>query len=468
MRESDPGAPPRARGDSGVAVDIPSTANAATTQARSPPAGDPLEQLLRKAWVNPDSGARIGVDIDAIAIEANLRGQEAERVAALGIGQRLAVVSDATTHAILGARIERALASVARIDSIVLPAHVHADMATVERVRIASAGADALVAVGSGTINDLAKFAAACDAKPYVVFPTAPSMNGYTSANAAITVDGHKKSLAAALARGVFIDLDVFAAAPRRLICAGLGDSLCRSTAQVDWLLSHHLLGTAYGFAPFALLARDEAVLLDAPQALVAGDRDALRALARTLVLSGIGMTLCGGSYPASQGEHLISHYVDMCAPPERPAFLHGEQVGVATLTMARLQEAMLDKPAPVLRTSAIDAPMLIAHFGEEVGAQCWQEFSDKRIDDARAGALTARVGARWEALRRDAATAGIGSTRIASVLQRAAAPLTANDIGLAEGFYAQAVRHARFLRNRYTFLDLAADTGTAVEPFLA
>ena len=30
----------------------------------------------------------------------------------------------------------------------------------------------------------------------------------------------------------------------------------------------------------------------------------------------------------------------------------------------------------------------------------------------------------------------------------------------LCDAFYADAVRHARFLRNRYTFLDLAADAG--------
>ena len=116
--------------------------------------------------------------------------------------------------------------------------------------------ADALVAVGSGTINDLCKYAAAQDGKPYVVFATAPSMNGYTSMNAAITVDGHKKTLPAATPLGVFMDLGVLAAAPARMIRAGLGDSLCRSTAQADWLLSHHLLGTPYRRAPFALLAR--------------------------------------------------------------------------------------------------------------------------------------------------------------------------------------------------------------------
>jgi glycerol-1-phosphate dehydrogenase [NAD(P)+] len=208
---------------------------------------------------------------------------------------------------------------------------VHPDIETVARVRAATAHADGLVAVGSGTINDLVKFSAAQDGKPFAVFATAPSMNGYTSANAAITVDGHKKTLPAALTRGVFMDLEILAAAPPRMIRAGLGDSLCRPTAQVDWLLSHHLLGTKYRAAPFALLAADEALLFEQPEALLAGDLDAMRALARTLVLSGIGMTLCGGSYPASQGEHLISHYIDMRSPPARADYLHGEQVAVST-----------------------------------------------------------------------------------------------------------------------------------------
>ena len=71
--------------------------------------------------------------------------------------------------------------------------------------------------------------------------------------------------------------------------------------------------------------------------------------LARTLVLSGFGMTICGGSYPASQGEHLISHYIDMLGDPAWPPSFHGEQIAVTTLTMARLQEAMLAGEAPVL-----------------------------------------------------------------------------------------------------------------------
>jgi glycerol-1-phosphate dehydrogenase [NAD(P)+] len=322
-----------------------------------------------------------------------------------------------------------------------------------------------LIAVGSGTINDLAKCAAARDGKPYAVFATAPSMNGYTSANAAITVDGHKRSLPATLARGVFIDLAVFVAAPPRMIRAGLGDSLCRPTAQVDWLLSHLVLDTPYRTAPFALLADDEPALLQAPEALVAGDLDAMRALARTLVLSGLGMTLCGGSHPASQGEHLVSHYLEMRGSAD--AALHGEQVGVATLTMARLQDAMLDAPAPELRATEMSARALQTHFGDELGASCWRAFAPKSLDAARAAELSRRIATRWNELRERAAKVRPTSERLAEVLHRAGCATRAVDIGVDDATWRDAVRHARFLRDRYTFLDLADDSGTLAERFL-
>ncbi len=422
--------------------------------------GDPLASLLRGDWLDPDTGAATGIGIATVAIERTLRGREADLVASLGLGRRLAVLSDRTTHEVLGARVEAALAGIARVDPVVLPREPHPDLPTVETVRAATKDADAIVAVGSGTINDLAKFSAARDGKPWAVFATAPSMNGYTSANAAITVDGHKKTLPASLARGVFVDLEILAAAPPRMIRAGLGDSLCRSTAQVDWLLSREVRGTKYRGAPFAMLAADEPALFASPEALMRGDVPAMRSLARTLVLSGIGMTLSGGSYPASQGEHLISHYLDMRATAGAPSSLHGEQVAVATLTMARLQQSMLEGPPPAARPTRMTAAALRAHFGDEVGDACWHDFSPKRLDEAAAAAATARIAARWEAIRREAAAILVPAQTLAAVMRRAGGPLEPRDLGLRERDYADAVLHARFLRDRYTFLDLADDAG--------
>jgi glycerol-1-phosphate dehydrogenase [NAD(P)+] len=361
---------------------------------------------------------------------------------------------------VLGARVERALAGGAEVASVVLDDRPHADAATVAVVREACAAADAIVAVGSGTINDLCKAATASAGKPYVVFATAPSMNGYTSTNAAITVDGHKHSLPAAAPVGVFLDLEVLAAAPARMIRAGLGDSLCRPTAQADWLLSRHVLGTPYRRAPFALLAPDEPALLDEPEALLRGDLEAVRALARTLVLSGCGMTICGGSYPASQGEHLISHYVDMFAPAGRGDFFHGEQVAVATLTMARLQEAALAAGPPRFAPSTFDRDGLVRRFGDLIGESCWREVEGKRLTREAADAMSRRVADGWGALCDDLHAIMVPATKLAAVLQRVGGPATARDIGLAPGFYAEAVRNARLLRGRYTFLDFTDDAG--------
>ncbi|HET9750925.1 MAG TPA: iron-containing alcohol dehydrogenase [Casimicrobiaceae bacterium] len=426
---------------------------------------DPIAALLDGTWIDPDSGVPCRVDIACVAIEPTLEGREAALVESLRLGRRFAVVSDAITHDVAGARIGRALAPLGNVDAIRLPRGVHADDATVEAIRAASSRADALIAVGAGTINDLSKCAAARDGKPYAVFATAPSMNGYASANAAITIDGHKRSLPATLARGVFIDLAVFAKAPPRMIRAGLGDSLCRPTAQVDWLLSHVARDTPYRHAPFAVLAHDETALFDAPEALLAGDVDTMRALARTLVLSGMGMTLCGGSYPASQGEHLISHYLEMRGAGG--SALHGEQVGVATLTMARLQEAMLEQCAPTLHATAMSARALQDHFGDDVGASCWRDFAPKRLDASSAAQLTERIARRWNDLRERAAHARVASERLADVLRRAGAPTGAADIGIDAATWRDAVRHARFLRDRYTFLDLADDSGSLAERFL-
>jgi glycerol-1-phosphate dehydrogenase [NAD(P)+] len=423
-------------------------------------AADPIAQLLRATWPDPDGGPPIGVPIDAIVIENSLRGAEADLVASLGFTGHIAVVSDPQTHAVLGARVERALASRVNVRSIMLDANPHADTATVDRVRAATASADALVAVGAGTVNDLCKYAAAVDRKPYAVFATAPSMNGYTSVNAAITVDGHKHTLAAAAPRGVFVDLEILAGAPIRLIRAGIGDSICRPTAQSDWLMSHELRDTPYRKAPFALLADDEPDWLLDPASVLRGDLDAVRALARTLLLSGLGMTLCKGSYPASQGEHLLSHYIDMFAPPSRPPFLHGEQVAVATLAMARLQERMLDRPAPVLHETAESEASIVRRFGESLGPSCWREFARKALSAEAAEELTERIHARWHGLANAIRPIALPSARIADVLRRAGAPATCAEIGVTSEQFACALRDARFLRDRFTFLDLAGDAG--------
>lgn len=420
---------------------------------------DPLEALLAGRYRDPQTGELVGVTTRALAIEPSLAGSEAELVAGLGFGKTLAVISDPNTSAALGARVTRALSGRFTVLSIALPHNPEPDAETVERLRLASASADALIAVGSGTINDLAKYASALDGKPYAVFATAPSMNGFTSLTASITVDGHKKTLPAHAPAGAFFDLEVLAAAPVRLIRSGLGDSICRATAQWDWLLSHLLLGTPYRELPFALLADDEPDLVAHAADLLGGDLGVMRRLVRTLLLSGFGTAIVGSSAPASQAEHLVSHYLDMLGPSSRPPVFHGEQIGVTTLSIARLQEVMLDAP-PVLVADRETEAEFVARYGDHLGHSTWAEFAEKRLTVERADELNHRITTNWQKFVAHAHAITLPSAQIHAALTAAGAPTTPEAIHLDRTFYEGALTHARDIRNRYTVLDLAAASG--------
>lgn len=423
---------------------------------------DTIARLVEGTLPDPDENGSglLHVPTRSVVIADNLAGVEAELVLNLDLEPPYAVVSDPLTRGVLGKRVERALGSTGAVISVQLDHRPNADMFTANALIRQTTNANSLIAVGSGTINDLCKFAAARQKKHCAVFATAPSMNGYTSVNAAISEHGLKKSLATVAPDGVFMDLEVLANAPLRMIQSGLGDSVCRPTAQADWLLSHLIFNGVYRQAPFDLLADDEDALFAEPEALVSGNLEAMRRLARTLVLSGFGMTICGGSYPASQGEHLISHYLEMRSPPDWVAHFHGEQIAVTTCVMARLQEQILSGPRPWISPSAVTKSSLVDHFGNETGAACWNEFQPKRVNAQRAEQINSRLEQNWQEIQEAISKVAIAPDRIAATLSRAGAPVSFTDIGLSRDFFSNAVLHAREIRNRFTFLDLAADAG--------
>jgi glycerol-1-phosphate dehydrogenase [NAD(P)+] len=420
---------------------------------------DPIQALLDGTYVDPETGRATAVATRSLVVADTLAGHEAELVANLGFGRKLAIVSDPATHDVLGRRVETALAGRFDVQSILLPADPDANDDSVTRIRAATVSADAFIAVGSGTINDLTKYASALDGKPYAVFATAPSMNGYTSLTASISQHGHKLTLPAQAPAGAFFDLAVLAAAPRRMIRAGLGDSVCRATAQTDWLMSHLLLDTPYRQLPFDLLADEEPLLLDLAADLVAGSLEAMRVLVRTLILSGLGTAIVGSSAPASQAEHLVSHYIDMLAPATRPNVFHGEQVGVTTLSIARLQEQLLAAP-PVFVPDTITERDVIVHFGPELGRSVWPEFAAKLLDTPKADALNQRIATQWNRISSQLAETFLSPARIEAILLAAGAPTTPAQIHLDRPFYEAAMLHGREIRNRYTVLDVMAGTG--------
>jgi glycerol-1-phosphate dehydrogenase [NAD(P)+] len=223
--------------------------------------------------------------------------------------------------------------------------------------------------------------------------------------------------------------------------------------------MAHLLVGTKYREAPFMLLKEDEAQLLARIPDIVAGDAAAIELLARTLVMSGFGMTICGGSYPASQGEHLIAHYIDMLGE-NLPVAYHGEHIAVTTTTMVALQEKLLAQDSLNVAPSTDTEKDFIAHFGEALGRACWQAWLPKRLDEVKAAALNRKLAADWPGIRATLKAVGRTSAGIARALTQAHAPTSPDAVGIPQDFYREAVLNARKIRDRFTSLDLASATG--------
>lgn len=418
-----------------------------------------IEEIRRGDWVEPESGARVRpAPFDLIEIADTLDGAEDELTARLGMTGNRVVVADAATWDAMGARVRANLGDAA---SVVLNAP-HADLATAAVLADKLRGYEHVIAVGSGTVNDLCKYVTAQDRRRYCVFATAASMDGYTSKTASMTLEsGLKVSLPAHEAAGVFIDLGVSAAAPRQLAAAGFGDCICRSVCQIDWWLSHRLLGSFYTNVPYAMAAEDEAEIMARAGAIGQGETVATGYLQRALVLSGLGVSFTGVSNHGSMGEHQISHYIDCFARDRHPGTLHGQQVAVATLTMARLQHQILESDTPpVLRPTQIDEADMARRMGPTIAVQCAAEYRKKANDASGAAAMNEVLAEIWPSLRAECRAFAVAPGVIAEKLAAAQAPTSAAELGIDLGFYREAVRHGHEMRNRFSFADIACDAG--------
>ncbi len=419
-----------------------------------------IDDIREGRWHHPESGeAAPKVANDILLIREDLDGAEPELLDRLGMTGAIGIVADANSWDALGSRIRRNLGD--RATAVIL-SKPHADLKTVDALEARLAEVENVVAVGSGTVNDLCKFATARSGRPYCVFGTAASMDGYTSSTASMSLDsGLKISLPAQSAAGVFIDLKVSAAAPGFLAASGFGDSLCRSVAQTDWWMSHRLLDTFYHDAPYLIGEYDEIETNRRAAKIGAAELGAIGYLNRLLILSGMGVAFTGVSNHGSMSEHQISHYVDCFAGDRHPGSLHGQQVGVATLTMARLQHWLLSQEhPPAVKATKIDPDGMARRMGPEIARQCEGEYRKKALDEAGAERMNAKLAELWPDLRRECRAFAIPVAQLEAMLSAAGGATTAAELGVPADFYREAVRHAHEMRNRFSFVDLACDAG--------
>jgi glycerol-1-phosphate dehydrogenase [NAD(P)+] len=322
-----------------------------------------------------------------------------------------------------------------------------------------------LVAVGSGTITDIVRFVAGRCRLPFISLPTAPSVDAYTSAVSPLLFEGSKRTLPARPPLAVFADPDILAAAPAPMIAAGFGDTICKFSAVADWRLGALLWEEPYDedIARRSLAAARSCAA--AAEAIGAGDRAGLLALARSLMESGTCMAAAGHSRPASGAEHQYSHFWEMRLRAEgRGPILHGLKVGAATVIAARLWDrvkALSPAEARELLVASLppgrEAEISLVHRTWGIHAEemlgCQGRFLALQGEAWRA--FAARVASSWDRILEFAAEVpGAGETE--RLLGLAGCPADPRRLGLGEREIALAHEGAHFMRDRFTVRKLA------------
>ncbi len=222
-----------------------------------------------------------------------------------------------------------------------------ADEETIRLALDGTEGCDYLLAVGAGTLNDVAKYTGFLTHRESGVFATAPSMDGFTSGVTPLIEKGFKVTRPAQVASNVLIDLSVLSSAPRIMIGAGVGDILAKYCCLTDWRISSLLTGERYDASSADLM--EEAVrAADASIGdLVLRRPEGVEKLMDALLISGYAMVIAGNSRPASGAEHHMSHYLEMdfLRRGERIP-LHGVKVGLGTEVSLYLYGTLRRRPA--------------------------------------------------------------------------------------------------------------------------
>ena len=196
---------------------------------------------------------------------------------------------------------------------------------------------------------------------------------------------------------------------------------------------------------------------------------EAVALVLEALFLSGFSMVVAGSSSPASGGEPLISHYIDMkSALYDLPHDLHGAQVGVATIYCLGLWKSILE-----LEPANVDADALVARQPSDADVREWierdwgpvapevqAEWDKKKMDPDRFRDHLETFAASIPRMRDELSEDLLPAAAVRDAIRAAGGPVAPEDLRAPLQEYRNGQRRARYIRSRFTVLDLAEDLG--------
>jgi glycerol-1-phosphate dehydrogenase [NAD(P)+] len=385
---------------------------------------------------------------------------------------RFYLVADDNTYEALGRRVEETLtgrgldvkAVMVRGEEII------ADERYIVQV-LAQVGREErmYLAVGSGTLTDIVRFVSHRTRTAFLSLPTAPSVDGYSSGGAPLVIGRLKQTVYTHAPLAIFADLNTLRAAPRAMIASGFGDMVGKYTSSADWKLGRLLWDEPYSAEIIARVWQALEACARSADQIGARSAEGIRNLMDGLVESGLCMLDFGLSHPASASEHYLSHFWEMKLLSEnRPAILHGQKVGVASILVARFYEQVrrLSRDQAGERLAATPMPERDQEI--ERIRRGYPVIADNVIAEQRPflelspegyRALQRKILDQWDAIQEIAASVP-SAGEMADLLRRVGGPVDTRTLGLNDEEVALGLEYAHYYRNRFSVIKLSRMLG--------
>jgi len=336
-----------------------------------------------------------------------------------------------------------------------------ADIRDVDELVRLSGDIGAVLSVGSGSLNDICRLASFRAGKPFAIFATAPSMDGFAAASAPITFNNFKKSLPCHAPKVIIGDTEILAKSPKMLKSAGFGDMLAKYIALVDWKIANLTVGEYYcpGIAAITKEALEKvAVLADV---ISTDSAEAAGALMEGLVLSGLAITLTGATRPASGAEHVVSHFWEIIQMErgQLPDF-HGRKVAVATLMVARLYHDICKGETPVFQEDTTGWAEVYAAYGSNFTEEV-EVLNNPTVTDKTNPKI---LEDNWREICDIVNNELPGAGTLFDLMKKAGVPTGADEIGIDRPLALAGLKYHPYMRHRINLTRLIPMLGVQVD----
>ncbi len=341
----------------------------------------------------------------------------------------------------------------------------YARVEQVREVEAAAADCDAILSVGTGSLNDICRVASYRTEKDFCIFATAPSMDGFASDTAPIIENSFKSSWQAKQPRIIIADTEILAAAPDELKSAGFGDMVAKYIGLVDWRIAQLLIGEYYCDRVAALTEDAVKRIVALADRILDKDPEAAGAVMEALVLTGLAMKLARCSRPASGAEHVVSHYwechkvIDGIWPE-----YHGKKVGVATVICNRVYRKIAESHLTVkAQKDPTDWAVVDSKFHERLRGDV-KKLNSPTITDL---VTPESVEQNWDKIRAIILNTLPSDETLMKLMKAAGAVTEPEDVHVSREFLLDGFRYSAYMRYRLTLLRLLPMLGMDVAEYI-